>query len=82
LKKCISIVFIILFLLTAFSGEVLALSYDANKYYWDCESMVGPVEDCLKERWIPLNYYPLISIGVLVVISCFIFSYRKRRRLK
>lgn len=82
LKKSICIVIVLLILFPLFSIDVFALSYDTNRYYWDCESIAGPVEECLKERLIPLNHYPFIGLGLIVIIGCFFYYNRNRRLLK
>jgi hypothetical protein len=80
LKKSICIVTVLLILFPLFSLDVLALSYDTNRYYWDCDSIVGPVEDCLKKRVIPLQYYPFIGIGLIAITGWFFNYIRKKRK--
>jgi hypothetical protein len=81
LKKGLFLITVLLIIFPLFSLDVLALSYDTNRYYWDCHSMVGPVEECLKKRLIPLHYYPFIGITVITIIVWFIYYNRSRRNL-
>jgi hypothetical protein len=80
LKKSLLIIILLPILFPLFSLDVLALSYDTNRYYWDCDSIVGPVEDCLKKRIIPLQYYPFIGISLIVITGWFFYYIRKKRK--
>jgi hypothetical protein len=81
LKKGLFIITVLLIIFPLFSLDVFALSYDTNRYYWDCDSIVGPVEDCLKKRLIPLHFYPFIGISLIAIVGCFFHYKRNRRKL-
>ncbi|MFS0865506.1 hypothetical protein [Fredinandcohnia sp. 179-A 10B2 NHS] len=70
MKKSILSLIVVVMVVSFLPMQAAALSYDENKYYWDCEEDWVEVDDinkCLKERVIPLNYYPYIG-GVIVLV--------------
>jgi hypothetical protein len=85
LKKGFYLFLLLLVLFPLFSTEVLAINYDTDRYYWDCEEPalggdISVIERCLKKRLIPLNYYPYIGFSGIIIIGYWYYSRKKANK--
>ncbi|MCD8510867.1 MAG: hypothetical protein LRY73_14065 [Bacillus sp. (in: Bacteria)] len=83
MKKIAYVFLVIFFISLLFATDAFALSYDSNRYYWDCEKIIvemDQIEDCLKKRFIPLSYYPYIGVGLIFIIgSGLLYKFRRNK---
>lgn len=86
MKKYILSLLVVVMVVSFLPMQAAALTYDENKYYWDCEEdwieVVDEINKCLKERVIPLNYYPYISGVIVIVLGILVRQLYIRRREK